>query len=195
MKNELPTIDIKGKDYVMVKDRVIAFNESYPKGSIVTELIKDDDRVTMKATITPDVDVPNRIFTGYSQAVWGEGMINKTSALENCETSAVGRALGMMGIGVIESLASADEMNKAINDPRSGAKPVTKAPVAPQPTQLTDGDDPFDGLVQDFGGHEVVSAAKENICNDCGSSFVPKPGKEWARQCFSCWKLANPIKK
>lgn len=109
-------IDIKGKKYVLVSDRVLAFNEMYKNGSIVTELISpvDSERVVVKATVTPDVSV-NRSFTGYSQAVIGQGMVNTTAALENAETSAVGRALGMMGIGVLDSIASADEMNKSLN--------------------------------------------------------------------------------
>jgi len=69
--------------------------------------------VVIKAQIIPDIETPDRYFTGYSQAKWGEGMVNKTSALENAETSAVGRALAMLGIGVIDSVASADEMTKA----------------------------------------------------------------------------------
>lgn len=107
-------ISIKGKDYVLVSDRVIFFNENYPEGSITTELITqpESDRIVVKATVSPD---GKRFFTGYSQATIGDGYINKTSALENAETSSVGRALGFMGIGVIESIASADEMNKAMN--------------------------------------------------------------------------------
>ena len=50
----------------------------------------------VKAFVVPDVDKPQRMFTGYSQAKRGDGFINKTSALENAETSAVGRALAMM---------------------------------------------------------------------------------------------------
>lgn len=109
-------IDIKGKKYVLVSDRVLYFNEQYPKGSITTELISNpsDDFVFIKATIKPD---EGRTFTGYSQATWDDGHINKTSALENAETSAVGRALAFMGIGVIESIASADELNKAQTQP------------------------------------------------------------------------------
>lgn len=112
-------ISIKGKNYILVSDRVIFFNENFPAGSIITELITNplDERIVVKATITPDVANPTRIFTGYSQAVIGQGMVNTTSALENAETSAVGRALGMMGIGVIESIASADEMAKATITP------------------------------------------------------------------------------
>src|SRR3990167_7024615 len=105
-------IDFKGKKYVLVSDRVIFFNERYPEGSITTELVStpEADTVIIKATIKPN---EKQIFTGYSQATWGEGYINKTSALENAETSAVGRALAFMGIGVLDSIASADEMNKA----------------------------------------------------------------------------------
>ena len=112
-------ISIKGKQYILVSDRVLYFNENYVKGSISTELISQPEStmVIVKAVVTPDVDLPSRVFTGYSQAVIGEGMVNKTSALENAETSAVGRALGMMGIGVIESIASADEMAKTSVSP------------------------------------------------------------------------------
>lgn len=120
-------IDIKGKQYVLVSDRIIYFNETYPQGSIVTELISAPDApmVVMKATVRPTVRIDSggnqigREFTGWSQAKWGDGFINKASALENCETSAVGRALAMMGIGVIDSIASVDEINKA-----QTAKPV-----------------------------------------------------------------------
>lgn len=113
-------IKIQGKDYVLVKDRINFFNENYPNGSIQTSFIDalGQDTVVIKAVVVPDVDKPARVFMGYSQAVIGAGHINKTSALENCETSAVGRALAMMGIGVIDSVASVDEMNKAINQAR-----------------------------------------------------------------------------
>lgn len=111
-------VDIKGKAYVQVADRVIYFNETYPDGSITTELLSEpqDDRVVIKATVTPK---EGRSFTGHAQEVVGEGFINKTSAMENAETSAVGRALAMMGIGVIESIASVDEINKAQTSPQN----------------------------------------------------------------------------
>jgi hypothetical protein len=107
-------INIKGKQYVLVADRVTYFNDNYPNGSITTMLVSKpgDETVIVRATVTPDEKNDDRYFTAYSQAVIGDGMINKTSALENAETSAVGRALGFMGIGVIESIASADELNK-----------------------------------------------------------------------------------
>jgi len=117
MTNDLKekAIDIKGKNYVLVSDRVIYFNETYLKGSIKTQLVSQPEAqmVVIKAIVIPDITIPERYFTGYSQATWGDGNVNKTSALENCETSAVGRALAMMGIGVIDSIASVDEMKKA----------------------------------------------------------------------------------
>jgi hypothetical protein len=108
-------IDIKGKKYVLVADRILYFNQEYPNGRIKTYLKSksEAERVVIKAVVMPDVDNDKRVFTGYSQALWGDGYINKTSAIENCETSAIGRALAMMGIGVIDSLASVDEINKA----------------------------------------------------------------------------------
>ena len=117
-------IKIQGKDYVLVKDRVLFFNEEYPNGSIQTQLIDamGEERIVIKAIVTPDVENPTRVFTGYSQAVIGEGMVNKTAALENAETSACGRALAMMGIGVLDSIASVDEMRKAgVTAPRPQA--------------------------------------------------------------------------
>lgn len=111
-------VSIKGKQYVLVSDRVLYFNENYPNGSITTELLSapDSSRVVVKATVhlLPNESTSERIFTGHSQTVVGEGMVNKTAALENAETSAVGRALAMMGIGVIESIASVDEIRKAV---------------------------------------------------------------------------------
>ena len=116
MKKELKdkAIDIKGRKYVLVSDRVLHFNEIYKEGCITTQLVSppESEHIIIKAVIYPE-GLNGRYFTGYSQATIGDGYINKTSALENAETSAVGRALGMMGIGVLESIASADEMAKA----------------------------------------------------------------------------------
>jgi hypothetical protein len=107
-------IKIQGKEYVLVADRIIYFNHNYENGSITTQLVSDptSDHIIVKATVKPNAN-EQREFTGYSQAVVGQGYINKTSALENAETSAVGRALAMMGIGVIDSVASVDEVKKA----------------------------------------------------------------------------------
>lgn len=115
-------VDIKGKPYVPVHERIIFFNNTYENGSIRTEMLSEVGAasICIKATVTPDTGNPERIFTGYSQETVGDGFINKTSALENAETSAVGRALAMMGIGVIESIASSDEIHKAEGGAETG---------------------------------------------------------------------------
>jgi hypothetical protein len=106
----------KQGDYVLVASRVVYFNEMYPNGCITTYLKRSEDKIVlMEAVVTPDVDKPERRFNGHAQEMWGDGYINRTSALENCETSAVGRALAMMGIGVLDSIASVDEVVKAQN--------------------------------------------------------------------------------
>ena len=112
---KLPTIDIKGSKYTLVKDRILFFNSEYPNGSINTQIISElkDDRIIVRATVIPDCSKPERCFSDYSQEVVGDSYINKTSALENCSTSSIGRALALMGIGVIDSIASVDEINKA----------------------------------------------------------------------------------
>ena len=117
-------IDIKGKKYVLVSDRVLYFNENYPNGCIQTVRETIWDMGVIKAVVCPDCDVPWRVFTWYSQAKRWDGFINKTSALENAETSAVGRALAFMGIWVIDSIASVDEINKAENTAKATPKKV-----------------------------------------------------------------------
>jgi hypothetical protein len=109
-------ITIKGKEYIQVKDRLTYFNETYPNGSIETLLVSqpESNMVVVKAIVTPNVENGRRCFIGHSQARWDDkaSMVNASAAMENAETSAVGRALAMMGIGIIDSVASADEMRK-----------------------------------------------------------------------------------
>jgi len=105
---KLPTIKLKGKDYIQVKDRLLFFNEEYPAGMIRTQIKTVSDRmVTFKAVVIPDVSNPTRFFTGHSF-----GTVDEVKAFEKLETVAVGRALAFMGIGVLESIASADEIDR-----------------------------------------------------------------------------------
>ena len=110
----MKTINIKGNPYVMVKDRIKEFHKLYPNGRISTELIEMSDRFIFKATVIPDMENASRYFDGHSVEVVGSTQINKTSALENCETSAIGRCLGNLGIGIDESFASGDEVANAV---------------------------------------------------------------------------------
>ena len=114
VNEELKTVDIKGKDYVEVNKRVMAFRCLEPNGSITTEIISlENGVVVMKATVTSgDGKV---LGTGFAYEKESSSFINKTSYIENCETSAVGRALGFCGIGVDSSIASAEEVANAIH--------------------------------------------------------------------------------
>jgi hypothetical protein len=106
----LKSVSIKGgKTYYMVEGRIAVFIQNYVRGMITTEIIGNPSEwVFVKAKVTPDSDKPERYFTGHSQAKW-QGNINGNAALENAETSAIGRALAAMGLG---GGASLDEMIK-----------------------------------------------------------------------------------
>lgn len=108
-------VDIKGKDYAQVNDRIKAFRELCPNGTITTDIIElANGVVTMKATV---YDEEGKVLgTGLAQEKESSGYINKTSYIENCETSAVGRALGFAGIGVDGSMCSSEELVNAITN-------------------------------------------------------------------------------
>ena len=108
-------VEIHGKQYITVNERVESFHRLYPNGCITTQLIQSDDRFIIKSIAIPDVDNPDRIFTGHAYEVIGSTQINRTSALENGETSAIGRSLGFLNIGINGSIASADEVKNAIH--------------------------------------------------------------------------------
>lgn len=128
---KLATIPIKGKDYVQVNERVKAFRAVCPDGCIETEMVMyEAGRVMFKATISDEEG--NVLATGYSEEKEGSTMINKTSFVENCETSAVGRALGFAGIGIDASMASAEEVATAIVNQNNPVQPVQTKQEPPQ---------------------------------------------------------------
>ena len=108
----LKTTDIKGKAYVEVNERIKAFRKMFPDGFIRTSILSLQDGVV---TMMAEVGIEDRVLaTGHAQEKETSSFINKTSFVENCETSAVGRALGMLGIGIDTSVASAEEVENAI---------------------------------------------------------------------------------
>ena len=110
---KLKSIDVKGKGYVTVNERIKAFRELEPSGKITTDILSlEDGVVTMMAKVEDGEG--NLLATGYAQEKETSSYINKTSYIENCETSAVGRALGFAGIGIDGSMASAEEVANAI---------------------------------------------------------------------------------
>ena len=116
----LASIDVKGKDYVEVNERIKAFRKLYPTGSIQTEMISNVDGVCIFKAIVGyynnDATILKVLGTGTAYEKENSTFINKTSYIENCETSAVGRALGMCGIGINTSVASYEEVANAIKN-------------------------------------------------------------------------------
>lgn len=109
----IKTTNVQGKDYAEVKQRIKAFRSICPGGSIMTEMLSCENGVCIfKATVC---DEDMRVLgTGTAYEKEGSSFINKTSYIENCETSAVGRALGMCGFGNDTSIASSEEVQNAI---------------------------------------------------------------------------------
>lgn len=128
---KLKTINIKGKEYVEVNERIKEFrtNKDYAGMSMTTEILhRDETTIMMRATITNKDGVV--IADGIAQEVLNQkgSLVNATSHVENCQTSAWGRALGCLGIGIDVAIASAEEVDNAIKGQSS--KPAPKATPA-----------------------------------------------------------------
>jgi len=97
------------KDYVDVAERIRAFYERYPEGSIQTEMVRlEGDMVIFKATVYRDREDVHPT-TGWAYEREGVGYVNKTSFIENCETSAIGRALANLNFPTTRSAAQRDD--------------------------------------------------------------------------------------
>lgn len=141
MENQIRTVNIKGKDYVEVSQRIKAFRSlaEYKGFALISEIISitDSSCIIKASVINPEGKV---IATGYAQEDKQSSMINKTSFVENCETSAWGRALGNLGIGVDASICSAEEVSMAIAKQQMNTQPQQprqqyQAPQQPQEQQ------------------------------------------------------------
>ena len=144
----IKTTDIKGKDYAEVNQRIKAFRMVYPEGTITTELLSNENGVCIFRAVVSN-NKGKVIGTGTAYEKEDSSFINKTSYIENCETSAVGRALGMCGFGIDVSVASAEEVQNAIQNQ--------------EPTK-----EEADNYVIDFGKHKGKKLTE-----------VPKEYLEW----------------
>jgi len=124
MSKDSGIVNIHGKEYQTVAYRVGKFREKFPDYRLITEVLhRDEECVVMLARIADQNG--NVLATGHSEEYRNDGQINRTSALENSETSAIGRALAALGMGGTE-FASADEVARAV----SGQKPQAKSVAA-----------------------------------------------------------------
>lgn len=118
----IKTTDIKGKNYAEVNQRIKAFRMVYPRGTILTQMVSNENGVCVFRVEIYDEE-KNIIATGTAYEKENSTFINKTSYIENCETSAIGRALGIAGFGIDTSVASAEEVENALaNQPIDATK-------------------------------------------------------------------------
>ena len=135
---KLKTVAIKRKDrfgnvtvkeYVEVNTRIKYFRENYQNYSLESDIIElTDESIIIKAVIRNE---DNRILaTGYAQEYKNNSFINKTSFIENCETSAWGRCLANFGIGVDSSVATYEEVSNAIKSHQQTPPPESQVEQA-----------------------------------------------------------------
>ena len=112
-----PVVNIKGKNYRMVSDRVKQFrsSEEYKNHRMATEMLFFDGvHFILKTSIIDSKG--NVISDGIASEKVGSTQINTSSFAENCQTSSIGRALAFLDENLMgDSLPSADELNGAIN--------------------------------------------------------------------------------
>lgn len=137
-KTDKRTGKTSNKEYAEVNQRIKAFRMLYPEGFIRTRLISNDAdsdgrRVAIMLAEAGYYDSDEEremvLATGMAYEKEGSSFINQTSYIENCETSAVGRALGMLGIGIDTSVASAEEVQNAMMQQTANEK-LNKAELA-----------------------------------------------------------------
>lgn len=115
----LKTVDIKGKKYVEVNTRIQVFRDVFPDGRQETEIIdwdKENGVILIRVSVYENKEDTKPVAQGIGLEKESSSFINKTSYAENCETSAFGRALGNLGIGIDTSVASYEEVANAMEN-------------------------------------------------------------------------------
>ena len=133
-KKNTKTGKVTAKEYAEVNQRIKAFRMVYPDGFIKTYLKSNENGVCVfqaecgYAEVNEDYCANIILGVGHAYEKESSSFINKTSYIENCETSAVGRALGMAGFGIDTSVASMEEVETAIHQQEMD-KPISKAHI------------------------------------------------------------------
>jgi hypothetical protein len=149
-------------DYETVEVRLARFWKKYPEGRVLTDLVfHDERRFIVKAEIFFDRTDLQPVATGYAEEIVGASPVNRTSALENGETSAIGRALANCNFASEGKRPSRQEMEKVERYQTEPRKPVAPAPVtkAPEfsPEQLTKATQLIDSI-KDINEVDVLRA-------------------------------------
>ena len=177
-KYQFKTTNIKGKQYVEVNERIkyFRFSGEYLGWSLSSEVIHlDSESCVIKATICDGGGMV--MATGFAQEDKSSSYINKTSYVENCETSAWGRALANLGIGIDTSIASSNEVSMAIAKQGQSNTQADKNTTTAKPTLKTLTEEIKENMikaVQDgkkgavenaLGNYKVTKKVREEILN------------------------------
>ena len=124
----LKTINLKGKEYSMVSSRLEIFRKHFGfKYGIIEEILIDDGKRVVTKTCIVDRDNPETpIGVGHAEEIRGSSLVNKTSAIENCMTSSLGRALATAAALHGGEMASSNELEKANNNKKNIEEKQTK---------------------------------------------------------------------
>ena len=168
----IKTTKIKEKDYAEVNQRIKAFRMCHPNGTISTDIISIENGVVlMKASV---YDEDGKVLgSGYAYEKENSTFINKTSYIENCETSAVGRALGMCGFGIDTSVASYEEVSNAMANQGDQKEKLTKKATPKQVEKVKE-------LVSDIAKMlEYYNVEKvEDLSIEQASEIIAKKGNK-----------------
>jgi hypothetical protein len=183
------------QDYIEVKDRIAEFWKQHPEGRVLTRVVEyNAERVLLFAEVYTDRADPRPAATGYAEEVRSERGVNATSAVENGETSAIGRALANMGMTLSKNRASREEMQKVerMEHSRAGAE------VAPGPAQHSARPTDRPAAVpsaagppssRDGDGHPLDATAFWRYAKAHGvhsaDDYRERTGREWAEGSFA----------
>ncbi len=121
-------------NYETVEDRLARFWVDHPTGRIETAMMSyDGDSCIFRAEVYFDASQATPTATGYAEEVKGSSPVNRTSFVENCETSAIGRALANCDYATHGKRPSRQEMAKVQRAGAGNLAPGSDAPpVAPE---------------------------------------------------------------
>jgi len=125
------------QDYITVAERIEKFYERYPEGRIITNIIEHDPErgfILMRADVYRNAEDTLPTSTGHAYELKSEGYVQRTSYIEVCETSCVGRALALAGFEVRRGIASREEMMKSARHTKEEALREKAAATATAPT-------------------------------------------------------------
>lgn len=177
------TQNIKGKPYVPVNERLIYFRFHAPehKGwSLTTELLHfQPEYCIIRASIKNAEGF--EVASGIGHETPTSGQVNRTSMVENCETSAVGRALGMLGIGIETSIASAEEVATAIAVQEAGTTlpDITADRIANMATLLREEKLSVSKAFAALGKYKISEAQWKYIAEQTSNYITQDKYKTW----------------